>query len=493
MANGWSDLASGIRGKRQLEQGDEIAAAALQDLAGGGQQQIPGAQPMPQGMPQGMPGAGSPGGGGQPQGSPPQGGPPPQFGQPQAQGGVNPFQAVGRFLSGQPAGGPPGGGGAPPPQPSQGPPAAPPSTQPIPGQRPMPGMQQTQPQTAGAPVRPQVGPGAGGQGGRPQGPLDLRTVIQSVTRAAGQNANPHQVMAAVGKLMPLMTADSQMQFREISLQLREQMLMQQQNAANMRQQESEANRGERAREANQRPEIRMMNEFYQKNPDATPQDAAKFFSGQVKGGQQRADTQTANREQRWQMHLNREADKTRDYEFKVDQAKQKAAAAKTKQEFDQAYKEFTTARKAEDAYVRERISASNILEEVDKKAALAAADAKWKANEAAMQQLKRQGGAGLGLQGGTAAGGTAADPNAPKVPDRAPVGTPNPAAPLEPRPVQTQRITKPVQAGGPTIGGAQGVPVPPGLMKDPDGSRYEKDRKTYVKQGNQLVPETAGE
>lgn len=128
----------------------------------------------------------------------------------------------------------------------------------------------------------QPGPQQQGQGGgqRPQGPLDLRTVIQSVVRAAGPNANPHQIMAAVGRLTPLMNLDSQMQFREMSLQLRE-AIANQRDATTRRGQDVRADTAEGAQETTRRGQ------------DIRADTAAAAQQGQNWRAQLRADTQTA--------------------------------------------------------------------------------------------------------------------------------------------------------------------------------------------------------
>jgi hypothetical protein len=136
-------------------------------------QQPPMPMPRPPGAPQPMPGQmpamRPPGPPGMPPGAPP-GGP-----------------------GGPPGGGPPGGG-----PPGGGPPGGGP-----------PGMQQSMP----------------GQG--QQGPaLSLESVMQAVVKA-NPGAPPQVVMSAVNKFLPLMNTQAQMQWREISLELRKQALLQQ--------------------------------------------------------------------------------------------------------------------------------------------------------------------------------------------------------------------------------------------------------------------------
>ena len=68
-------------------------------------------------------------------------------------------------------------------------------------------------------------------------------------------------------------------------------------------------------------------------------------------------------------------------------------------------------------------------------------------------------------------------------------GNPSPTDPTWKKLLQAQAQADAALAkrsGG--AGGSGGVPVPPAHASDPDGTKYEKDGKTYVKQGNALVP-----
>jgi hypothetical protein len=109
------------------------------------------------------------------------------------------------------------GGGQPPQMQQQGAPQQPQQQGGMPGAQPMPG---------GSPQggQPPQGGGQQQQGGGQQqqgGPLTLQAVLGSVIKAAGPNPNPHQVMAAVSKLLPLMNAQSQEQTRQMMLQMRQ--------------------------------------------------------------------------------------------------------------------------------------------------------------------------------------------------------------------------------------------------------------------------------
>jgi hypothetical protein len=124
-----------------------------------------------------------------------------------------------------------------PPMPMPRPPGAP---QPMPGQ--MPAMRPPGPpgMPPGAPPGGPGGPPGGGPpgGGPPgmqqpapgqgqQGPaLSLESVMQAVVKVS-PGAPPQAIMSAVNKFLPLMNTQAQMQWREISLAIREQALLQQ--------------------------------------------------------------------------------------------------------------------------------------------------------------------------------------------------------------------------------------------------------------------------
>jgi hypothetical protein len=136
-------------------------------------------------------GGGPPGGGGMP----PQGGPPmgPQGAPPQMQ----PPQ-------GPPMGGAPGGGGMPPP--GGGPPMGGP---PMGGGMPPPGGGGMQPQ--GQPQGQQQGPPT----------LNWQMIMQKVQQA-NPGLPPNAMAAAIDRFMPLMSQQSQQQWREMSMMIREQ-------------------------------------------------------------------------------------------------------------------------------------------------------------------------------------------------------------------------------------------------------------------------------
>ena len=101
--------------------------------------------------------------------------------------------------------------------------------------------------------------------------------------------------------------------------------------------------------------------------------------------------------------LEKNAEFTKDY--KLQQLGSRRDQAKMKAERDgrtDSLKEWESARKAHDNYERQKISASNILNAKDKNARLKELDAEWKSDDKRIGELKRQGAAGMGLEGGGA-------------------------------------------------------------------------------------------
>jgi hypothetical protein len=147
------------------------------------------------------------GGGGLPQGGPPPGMPPGQPSQPMMQpspgggpAGPGPGGMPPRPGGGMPPGGPPQIGGAPPPQ-----------------------MQpQVPPPGAGGPPPGIGGPGMQQPGGKQ---LDWRQLVQAVQQA-NPDIKPDVLAEAVNQFLPMMNAQSQQEWRMVSLQIREQALQQ---------------------------------------------------------------------------------------------------------------------------------------------------------------------------------------------------------------------------------------------------------------------------
>ena len=155
---------------------------------------VPGAQPM--------------------QGGPQQPGQPPQ-GFPQGGGDIM-SRLKGLFSQPQQS---PGGGG----QPGM-PPQQMPGQQPMPPQMPqrpmmqapVPGAQPMQPQ-GGPPQQPQMPQQQPQQGGAPTGMLDWKSVVQQV-KAANPGADPRVIMTAVNQFLPIMTQQSQMEWKTVMAQ-----------------------------------------------------------------------------------------------------------------------------------------------------------------------------------------------------------------------------------------------------------------------------------
>lgn len=194
---------AGAAGAQKIRQNDinaQAEAAAGNALVSMFNAPMPGAQPMP--------GAGAPPGG-MPGGQSPMGGQPPPAA---PQGGMSPqaglLQQIYQRLRSAPQVQPGGGG-----------PMGPPPAAPMPGAQPMPAAVAPQ----GAPgAMPQAGPPQGGMppGGQGQPQLDWRMVVQQVVKANPGIKDPRVIAAAVDRFLPIMNQQSQMQWRQIGLQLR---------------------------------------------------------------------------------------------------------------------------------------------------------------------------------------------------------------------------------------------------------------------------------
>lgn len=179
-----NEIQSGDIANQQAQTGLEADTAWGNTIPVLQQMLQPGASPMP------------PGGGASPAGPAPQAPPPGQSSQPMAQG--------------------PQQGGAPPM--GQPPPMQPPAPAPSAG---------PQPQMLGGPAPPgpqgalppqSQAPPPGTVGAQPQGRLDLHTVMGAVVKA-NPGAKPAVIAAAVAKALPLMTAQSQMDYKNLMVQL----------------------------------------------------------------------------------------------------------------------------------------------------------------------------------------------------------------------------------------------------------------------------------
>lgn len=214
----FQSMVSPVPGAQPMQPRQNPIQALLARIQGAGGQ-------SPQGMPQGpmqpppMQGGPSPGpsqpmqGGVPPQG-PPQGGMPPQMQQAPVPG-AQPMQPSMQA--------PPGMGQPPMPRPR--PMAAGPGAPPMGGGMPPQGQPQMQP--GGQPGMPPQGgppqqqPGGQQPGGQQGGPLNWQTVVQKVVQANPGVNDPRVIAAAVNQFMPLMTAQSLMEWRQIQGQYKQ--------------------------------------------------------------------------------------------------------------------------------------------------------------------------------------------------------------------------------------------------------------------------------
>lgn len=352
----------------------KVAMGNALALLGGGQQQ------QGQGLPAPPPGQPS-----QPAG-PPQGGMmPPQGGQPPMAGGAPP--SFNERFGGQ---APPGGMPGQPPHPM--------------GRPPSPGGPGMMPPGGGPPGmgQPQMGGQPGGQQGpQRQGALDWRQLVTAVKQA--NPSLPPDVMAqAVTQFLPLMSQQSQMEWRALSLQMREQGLQQREqqflvNAADRR--DRETGRNERADQT-----------------DARVRDKEKGTQGRFDAREGRlADTLQFRKDSTW---------------ARLDQQKQQAEQRVAASQGKQGLAELRAAIDAQDKHVRTRIqahSAANTMKPAERKQLLDQADADYNAQ---IEKLRSTYGRS------TPTGGTTNVPG-PKAQDRTPQG--NPASPVTTQaPVQVQ-------------------------------------------------------
>lgn len=269
----------------------------------------------------------------------------------------------------QPPGGGPGGApGVPPGQPSQ--PMMPPGgspSQPPAGPPGAPGGMPPRPMGTGAPGGlpggmppgpPQMPtPGAGG-GQQPMGraPMDWRQIVAAVQQA-NPNLPPDVLAEAVNQFLPMMNANSQQEWRMISLQLREQALQQREQQFELadatRRSEGAANRGSREKVAEENIEGRR-----------------EVASARLEQQQKQFET----REARLQESLKLREDSTW---ARLEQQKQAAQQRVEASQGRQGLAEWRAAIKAQDKHVRTKImaaSANNLMKPEEKKKLLDQAD-----------------------------------------------------------------------------------------------------------------------
>src|SRR5216684_2484137 len=331
--------------------------------------------------PQGQGGGGLPQMGGQPPGMPP--------GQP-SQPMQQPSPVGGQGL--------PGPGGMPP-RPGMGMPSGGPSQGPG-------GM----PQMGGPPQMPP--PGAGGPGGMsgglppgmggpsPQGmqqpggrQLDWRQLVQAVQQS-NPNIKPDVLAEAVNQFLPMMNAQSQQEWRQVSLQIREQALQQREQqfmlADQTRRSEGAANRENRkdivgeqigSREKIAGENIGSREKIAEENIGSREKIADKRLTeadlartGRESLATRRLDqqqTQFSTREKRLQESLDLRSDTTWE---RLEQQKQAAIDRAASNQWKQGAADVKTLIDAQDKHVRAKISASNILSASQRKVMLEEAD-----------------------------------------------------------------------------------------------------------------------
>jgi hypothetical protein len=383
---------------------------------------------------------------------------PGQPSQPAGGPGAAPPGGPGGMLQRPPmAGAPPGGmGGAPP-------------------GAPMPIAPQGMP-PGGAP--PQGMPQQGG--GLPPGrqPLDWRQIVAAM-KQTNPNLPPDVMAEAVNQFLPMMNAQSQQEWRQISLQLREQSLQQREQqvmmleqgrnqradlassdrraALDTRREEGQANRVSRETIAkmtvDERREAHEAGLISKEEMDAANRESReKIASGRLteqslaRAGRERLQerrldqqqSQFETRESRLQESLKLREDSTwQRLEQQKQQALQRAEAAQGRQ----GLAEVRAAIDAQDKHVRTRIqaySANNSMKPAERKALLDQADMDY--NEQIGRLRERFGRS-------TPTGGTSPEPPASKVPDRVPSAASPPAQSGAPVTVQTPEEAQKLPAG----------------------------------------------
>ena len=304
-------------------------------------------------------------GGAPPPGMPP--GPPQQPMQPSP--GSGPAGPGPGGMPPRPAGGMPPGGGAPP--------------MPVGGPAP-PGMQRPGMVPGGAPAQggpPPMG-GAGGPGGMSgQGQqLDWRQLVQAVQQS-NPNIKPDVLAEAVNQFLPMMTQQSQQEWRMVSLEIREQALQQREQQFML----AEAGRNQRADQATTSRE----------NVAQIGADSRERVTGQRLEQQER---QFQQREARLQESLKLREDSTWQ---RLEQQKQAAQQRAEASQGRQGLAELRAAIDAQDKHVRTKImaaSANNTMKPDEKKRLLEQADKEYNDQ---MEILRNQfGGKGGGKGGG---------------------------------------------------------------------------------------------
>jgi phage tail protein X len=268
--------------------------------------------------------------------------------------------------------------------------------------------------------------------GQPGGGIDWRAAVQAVVQAnPGIQQNPRALARAVDHFMPIMNQQSLDQWRQVQGRLRV------------------------------RPEMQLMEQFYAANPGATPEEAAQFFSDQVKGGQTRKDIAVSGQKSRENIAAagreSRERIAGRTEAGRQGRFDTRERRLQSKQDFDQAF------RTSSQALSRERFEWAK-----DK----ATRDQQYKQQKQALDEAHRR------MQehiSATAAGDKDVLKNLKKSYDEA-------VKRLDAS-FMGKDTNKDMKTGSGTL---QAYPVPPERRGDPDGTTYNNGQ--YRKQGDQMVP-----
>lgn len=274
-------------------------------------------------------------------------------------------------------------------------------------------------------------------------PLDWRTLVQAV-KQSNPDIKPEVLMEAVNQFLPMMTAQSQQEWRTLSMQMREQALQQRE------QQFMLAEQGRNSRASQSSDDRRY-------GVDTRADTAAAAEGGREQRGDQRADiakTTEAGRNQRFGDRQTQQQDQFEQREArlheslklredstyqKLEQQKQSAQQRVEASQGRQGLAEWRAAADAQYRYMRTKIqteSASTGLPKPEQKKLLDEAELQY--NEQIARLRERFGRS-------TPTGGTTSDPSTSKVPDRvAPAGGGSP--PATPAPGTPIKVTSPEEA-----------------------------------------------
>ncbi len=264
----------------------------------------------------------------------------------------------------------------------------------------MGGPPQMPPPGAGGPGGMSGGPPPGMGGPSPQGmqqpggrQLDWRQLVQAVQQS-NPNIKPDVLAEAVNQFLPMMNAQSQQEWRQVSLQIREQALQQREQqfmlADQTRRSEGAANRENRkdivgeqigSREKIAGENIGSREKIAEENIGSREKIADKRLTeadlartGRESLATRRLDqqqTQFSTREKRLQESLDLRSDTTWE---RLEQQKQAAIDRAASNQWKQGAADVKTLIDAQDKHVRAKISASNILSASQRKVMLEEAD-----------------------------------------------------------------------------------------------------------------------